>query len=243
MTAQLTMAVGVRRSTMRQLAASDRVSAAVGCRAGPRTAMMLTAGIGRNSRHQCPRASSRPGDTAARTCRHRRERPPWLPLTTLKAQSSRPWDIRRSAARRLRRSTGLLSAPSTSRSTRKVTVRTIKLARCPRQPEPARLTDRADGLSGYVLQVLMSGGGFVFGEWLIAQCRVQSGAVVPGDVFDDGSASGGSGRPGLVVGQFALDRAEEALGQGVVPALAGPAVRSRAATALASAAAGSSVRR
>jgi hypothetical protein len=50
------------------------------------------------------------------------------------------------------------------------------------------------------------------------------GAVVPADVLDNRVAGTGPGWPDLQVEQLALDRAEEALGEGVVPALAGAAV-------------------
>jgi hypothetical protein len=82
------------------------------------------------------------------------------------------------------------------------------------------LTDRADGLSGYLPEVLLSGSGFVFGGAAIAEGAVQAGAVVPADVLDDGPPCPGPGGPGLQVEQFALGRVEERLGQGVIPALA-----------------------
>jgi hypothetical protein len=53
---------------------------------------------------------------------------------------------------------------------------------------------------------------------------VQAGAVVPADVFGDGVAGACPGGPGLQVDQLAFDGTEEALGQGIVPALAGAAV-------------------
>ncbi len=53
---------------------------------------------------------------------------------------------------------------------------------------------------------------------------MQSGAVVPADVLDNSVAGAGAGWPGLQVDELAFDRAEEALGQGIVPALAGAAV-------------------
>jgi hypothetical protein len=51
---------------------------------------------------------------------------------------------------------------------------------------------------------------------------VQPGAVVPADVLDDGPVCHGVGGPGLQVKQLAFDRGEEALGESIVPALAGP---------------------
>ena len=57
------------------------------------------------------------------------------------------------------------------------------------------LTDRADGLSGYLPEVLFSGGGFVFGGAEVAEGAVQAGAVVPGDVFDDRPAGCDPCRP------------------------------------------------
>jgi hypothetical protein len=65
------------------------------------------------------------------------------------------------------------------------------------------LTDRADGLSGYLAKVLLSGGGFVFGGALVAEGAVQPGAVVPADVFDDRPAGAGPGRPGLQIDELA----------------------------------------
>jgi hypothetical protein len=48
-------------------------------------------------------------------------------------------------------------------------------------------------------------------------------SVVPADVVDDRPAGCGPDRPGLQVGGLAFKGDEEALGKGVVPALAGPA--------------------
>src|SRR5215471_14108010 len=125
--------------------------------------------------------------------------------------------------------------------------------------------------SGYLLDLA----GFLeLGGAAVAGGAVQPGAVVPADVFHDRPLGHGSGWPGLEVEQLAFDGGEEALGEGVVPALAGaamgqhygivsgqgrelgggvwqplsawkitPGPGSRAATALASAAATSSVRR
>lgn len=49
---------------------------------------------------------------------------------------------------------------------------------------------------------------------------MQPGAVVPGDLLDRRSPDPGG--PGSLVDQFALQRGEEPLGEGVVPALTGP---------------------
>jgi hypothetical protein len=73
------------------------------------------------------------------------------------------------------------------------------------------LTDRADGLSGYVLKVLQSGSGFELGGRLVAERAVEPGAVVPGDVLDDGAAGRSAGWPGLLVEQLAFDRARHAV--------------------------------
>jgi len=54
---------------------------------------------------------------------------------------------------------------------------------------------------------------------------VQTGVLVPGDVPGDGVAGGRAAGPGIVAGELALDGAEEAFGQGVVPALPGSSVR------------------
>jgi hypothetical protein len=54
---------------------------------------------------------------------------------------------------------------------------------------------------------------------------VQPGAVVPGDVLHDRAPGVDPGRPGAGVDQLALERGEERLRQGVVPALARPADR------------------
>lgn len=54
---------------------------------------------------------------------------------------------------------------------------------------------------------------------------MQTGAVVPGDVSGDGVAGGRAVGPGMVVEELALDGAEEAFGQGVVPGLPGSSVR------------------
>jgi len=54
---------------------------------------------------------------------------------------------------------------------------------------------------------------------------VQAGAVVPGRVLYDRPACQGARGPGLNVDQLAFERGEERFGQGVVPALAGPADR------------------
>jgi hypothetical protein len=69
------------------------------------------------------------------------------------------------------------------------------------------LTDKADGLSGYLPEVLLSGCRFEFGGAAVAQGAVQPGAVAA-DVFDDGAARGAvPGRlgPPLVV-QLAAGR-------------------------------------
>src|SRR5262245_11824789 len=77
--------------------------------------------------------------------------------------------------------------------------------------------------SGYIADLVVVAG-FELGGCLVAEAAVQPGAVVPGDVLGDGAAGGGAGGPGVVVEQLAFDRAEEAVGQSVVPALTGPAV-------------------
>src|SRR5262249_37800339 len=73
--------------------------------------------------------------------------------------------------------------------------------------------------SGYIpelcVAVILEVGGAA-----MAQGAVQSGAVVPGDVLHDRPAGLGPGGPGLQIGELALERGEEALGHGVVPALA-----------------------
>jgi hypothetical protein len=79
--------------------------------------------------------------------------------------------------------------------------------------------------SGYFLHGLLYGCGLEFGGAEVSQAAVQPGAVVPADVVDDGAAGAGAGGPGLQVDEFALDGAEETFRQGVVPALAGAAVR------------------
>jgi hypothetical protein len=71
--------------------------------------------------------------------------------------------------------------------------------------------------SGYILD-LVAVAGFELGWAEVSQAAVQAGAVVPADVLGDGPAGSSSGDPGLQVDQLALDGAEEALGQGVVPA-------------------------
>lgn len=74
--------------------------------------------------------------------------------------------------------------------------------------------------SGYILD-LVAVVGFELGWAEISQAAVQAGAVVPADVLGDGPAGAGSGGPGLQVDELAFERAEEALGQGIVPALTG----------------------
>src|SRR5580698_40021 len=73
--------------------------------------------------------------------------------------------------------------------------------------------------SGYILD-LVAVGGFELGWAEISQGAVQAGAVVPADVLGDGAAGSGLGGPGLQVEQLAFDRAEERLGERVIPALA-----------------------
>lgn len=51
---------------------------------------------------------------------------------------------------------------------------------------------------------------------------MQPGAVVPADVLRDCSACSSTGRPRPGVDELALERGEEALAQGVIPALPGP---------------------
>jgi hypothetical protein len=75
--------------------------------------------------------------------------------------------------------------------------------------------------SGYLLLGLLGGCGLEFGGAEVSQAAVQPGAVVPGDVLDDGAAGADAGGRGLQVDEFALDGAEEAFRQGVVPALTG----------------------
>src|SRR5215469_2964430 len=77
--------------------------------------------------------------------------------------------------------------------------------------------------SGYIADLVVVAG-FELGGCLVAEAAVQPGAVVPADVLGDGAAGAGSGGPGVVVEQLALDGTEEALGESVVPALAGAAV-------------------
>src|SRR5215469_7963682 len=74
--------------------------------------------------------------------------------------------------------------------------------------------------SGYLFDLVVL---FVFGGCLVAEGAVQAGAVVPADVLDDRPSGGSLGGPGLGVDQLAFECGEEALGEGVVPALAGPA--------------------
>src|SRR5215472_6738678 len=52
----------------------------------------------------------------------------------------------------------------------------------------------------------------------VSEGTVQSGVVVPADVVDDRLACRGAGGPRLRVDQFAFQRGEERLGEGVVPA-------------------------
>jgi hypothetical protein len=78
--------------------------------------------------------------------------------------------------------------------------------------------------SGYIPD-LVSVGGFELGRTAVSQAAVQAGAVVPADVLGDSAPDAGLGGPGLQVDQLAFERAEEALGDCVVPALAGAAVR------------------
>src|SRR5690349_6027199 len=77
--------------------------------------------------------------------------------------------------------------------------------------------------SGYILDLVVVAG-FELGGCLVAKAAVQAGAVVPAEVLGDGAGGAGPGGPGLHVDQLAFDRAEEALGQGVVPALTGAPV-------------------
>ena len=63
----------------------------------------------------------------------------------------------------------------------------------------------ADGLSVYLPEVFLSGGGVVFGGAEVAEGAVQAGAVVPADVLDDGAAGCGPGRPGPRVDEFAFE--------------------------------------
>src|SRR3954471_5286894 len=74
---------------------------------------------------------------------------------------------------------------------------------------------RSGGLLILVGHCLVLGGGEV------AEGGVEPGAVVPGDVVHDGAAGAGSAGPGLLVDAFPLQRGEEGLGDGVVPALTG----------------------
>jgi hypothetical protein len=78
--------------------------------------------------------------------------------------------------------------------------------------------------SGYLLDLVVF---FEFGGAAVAQGAVQAGAVVPGDVLDDGTAGHGPGRPGLQVEQLAFDRGEKRFRESVVPALTGAAHRQR----------------
>src|SRR4249920_2079263 len=64
-----------------------------------------------------------------------------------------------------------------------------------------------------------------FGGAVVAEGAVQPGAVVPADVLNDRPPRRCPGGPGLGLDQLAFDRGEEALGQGVIPALAGAAGR------------------
>ena len=82
------------------------------------------------------------------------------------------------------------------------------------------MTDRVDAWSGYLFGLVVVGG-FELGWRLVAEAGMQPGAVVPADVLGDGAPGAGPGGPGLQVGELAFERAEEALGQGVVPALTG----------------------
>jgi hypothetical protein len=52
-----------------------------------------------------------------------------------------------------------------------------------------------------------------FGGAAVAEGSVQPGAVVPGDVFDDGASGTSPGGPWLLVEALALERGEERLGQ------------------------------
>lgn len=45
------------------------------------------------------------------------------------------------------------------------------------------MTDRVDGLSGYLSEIFVSGGGLEFGGAEVAEGGVQAGAVVPADVL------------------------------------------------------------
>lgn len=81
-------------------------------------------------------------------------------------------------------------------------------------------TDRADDLVRLRFDVVAVAG-FEVGGAEVPQTAVQAGAVVPAGVFGDGAAGACPGGPGLQVDQLAFDGAEEALAQGVVPALTG----------------------
>src|ERR1700733_12909646 len=74
--------------------------------------------------------------------------------------------------------------------------------------------------SGYISD-LGPVGGFELGWAEVSQAAVQAGAVVLGD----GAPGAGLGGAGLQGDPLPFDGAEEALGEGVVPALAGAAVR------------------
>src|SRR5215472_8558267 len=78
--------------------------------------------------------------------------------------------------------------------------------------------------SGYLLDLVVF---FEFGGAAVAEGAMQPGAVVPGDVLDDGPAGHVLGGPGLKVGQLAFERGEKRFRKSVVPALAGPAVGQR----------------
>src|SRR5215471_10203185 len=78
--------------------------------------------------------------------------------------------------------------------------------------------------SGYLLDLVVF---FEFGGAAVSEGGVQPGAVVPGDVLDGGVAGGRAGGPLPGVDQLPFDRGEERFGQGVIPALAGPADRKR----------------
>src|SRR5580704_1718048 len=75
--------------------------------------------------------------------------------------------------------------------------------------------------SGYLPEILLVVV-FELGGAAVAECGVQPGAVVPADVLHNRAPGPGPGGPGPGVDELALERGEEALGQRVVPALAGP---------------------